>query len=140
MTEIPNEMYQLHSILERYISIHDKIFKFSFKKALPIPGIFKDINFGKHFRELDSLASSLDHLIILKSNKTGIPEVFQQYTQALLKAIKFLRDICARLDDMSKGDLKDYKWKQYKADLDQYHVIVERYRKFGSALNEYIHK
>ena len=46
MSGIPNEIYQVYSILNRYIVIHDAIFKFSLRKAIPIPGVFKAIDYG----------------------------------------------------------------------------------------------
>ncbi|MEK6692627.1 MAG: hypothetical protein AABY44_04285 [Nitrospirota bacterium] len=138
MSELPNEMYQVHSILERYVVIHDKIFKFSLRKAIPIPGLFKPIDYGQHFRELDSLISALEQLAISTSNKAGIPNVFQQYVTALLKTMQFLRDMCRRLYDKSQGDLQSYKMGQYKSDVTRYEGLVEKYRSLGSTLNESI--
>jgi len=101
MAELPSEMYQVHAILERYVAIHDKIFKPSLRKAIPIPGIFKPIDYGQHLRELASLVSALEQLVIATSNRPGVPSVFQQYVTALLKTIQFLRDMCRRLYDKS---------------------------------------
>jgi hypothetical protein len=140
MSELPNEIYQVHSILERYVVIHDKIFKFSLRKAIPIPGLFKPIDYGQHFRELDSLISALEQLAIPSSNKAGIPNVFQQYATALLKTMQFLRDICRRLYDKSQGDLQSYTMDQYKSDVTTYEGLVEKYRSLGSTLNESIRK
>ncbi len=140
MTELPDEIYEVHGILERYIAIHDKIFKFSWRKAIPIPGLFKFIDYGQHLRELDSLASALEQLAISKGNRAGVPEVFQQYVTALLKTIQFLRDMCRRLYDKSQDDLQNYTMGQYKSDVTTYEGLVEKYRSLGSTLNEYIRK
>ena len=140
MTEIPRETYQVHTILDRYISIHDKIFKFSLRKAIPIPGIFKPIDYGQHFRELDSLASELEQLAIPNGRMTGPQEVFQQYVMALFTTIKFLRDICRRLHQKSDGDLQSYTMNQYNADVATYEELVEKYRQIGSTMNESIQK
>jgi hypothetical protein len=140
MAELPSEMYQVHTILQRFVSIHDKIFKFSLRKAIPVPGIFKSINYVQHFRNLDSLASALEELAISTSDRADIPEVFQQYVAALLTTIKSLRDICGRLYEKSEGDLQSYSKEQYKADVAKYEGLVDKYRQMGSALNEYIRK
>jgi len=140
MAELPGEMYQVQTILDRYIAIHDNIFKFSLRKAIPIPGVFKAIDFGQHFRELDSLTSELEHLAISTNNRARVPSAFQEYVAALLKTIQFLRDMCKRLYDKSEGDLQSYKMNQYKADVAMYEGLVDKYRLLGSALNEYIRK
>jgi hypothetical protein len=140
MSVLPSEMFQVHAILERYIAIHDKIFKFSLRKAIPIPGLFKPIDYGQHFRELDTLVSALEQLAISKSIKAKVPSVFQQYVTALLKTIQFLRDMCKRLYDKSQGDLQSYIMDQYKSDVTTYEELVEKYRLLGSTLNEYIQK
>ena len=140
MAEIPSEMYQVHAILESYLAIHEKIFKFSLRKAIPVPGLFKPIDYGQHFRELDSLVSALEQLAISTSNIAGVPSVFQQYVTALLKTMQFLRDMSKRLYDMSQGDLQSYTMGQYKSDVTTYEGLVEKYRSLGLTLNEYIRK
>ena len=140
MPELPSEMYQVHAILERYIAIHDKIFKFSLRKAIPIPGLFKPIDYGQHFRELDTLVSAFKQLVISTSNRAEVPGVFQQYITALLKTMQFLRDMCKRLYDKSQNVLQSYTMDQYKSDVTTYEELVEKYRLLGSTLNEYIQK
>jgi len=140
MSELPSEIYQVHAMLDKYIAIHDKIFKFSLRKAVPIPGLFKPIDYGQHFRELDSLVSALEQLVISTSNKAGVSSVFQQYVTALLKTMQFLRDMCRRLYDKSQGELQSYTMGQYKSDVTTYEGLVEKYRFLGSTLNEYIRK
>ncbi|MFH1821567.1 MAG: hypothetical protein ABH852_03900 [Methanobacteriota archaeon] len=140
MTQIPDEMYQAHTILERYVEIHDKIFKFSWRKAIPIPGLFKPIDYAQHLRELDSLASELKQLVISISSRTEVPDVFHKFIAALLETIQFLRDMCRRLYDKSEGDLRSYTMNQYNSDVATYEELVNKYRLLGSALNEYIRK
>lgn len=138
--EFPSEIYQVHEILDRYIAIHDKIFKFSLRKAIPIPGISKPIDYGLHFRELSSLISALEKVAESASNRDVVPNVFQQFVTALLKTMQFLRDMCQQLHGKSQGDLQSYSRQQYKSDIARYEGLVEEYRSRGSALNDYIHK
>jgi hypothetical protein len=63
MSGLPSEIYQVNSILDRYIVIHDAIFKFSLRKAIPIPGVFKPIDYWQHLRVLDALVSELQEIV-----------------------------------------------------------------------------
>lgn len=136
MIRLPNEIYEVHRILERYIVIHDAIFKFSWREIIPIPGLFKPIKFGQHVADLNSLISSLDKLSTCLL-KVGVPEIFNQYILALLDTVRFLRDMCKRLYDKSQGD-QSYTKDQYKSDMAIYERFVNKYRSLGSAMNQYI--
>jgi len=41
MPDLPEELIRANEILREYVVIHDAIFKFSWRKTVPIPGIFK---------------------------------------------------------------------------------------------------
>ena len=43
----------VNDILSRYILIHDQIIKFSIRKLIPIPGLFKAIPFCTHENDGD---------------------------------------------------------------------------------------
>ena len=63
MPDLPDELIRTNAILGEYVTIHDAIFKFSWRKALSsIPGLFKATDFGAHVRELDRLASNLEEI------------------------------------------------------------------------------
>ncbi len=140
MSQLPNAMYQVHAVLQRYVAVHDKIFKFSFRKAIPIPGLFKAIDYGEHLRELDTLASELEGLANSTENWSEIPAVYQQYVASLLRTIQFLRDMCRRLFVKSQGELDNYSMAQYKSDMSVYEGLVSKYRELGLALNQYLRK
>ena len=129
-------MDQVHLILERYIAIHEKIFKFSWRKAIPIPGLFKPIDYGQHFVELNSLVSALEELADSANNRAGATSAFQQYVTALLDAMRFLRDMCKRLYDKKQGILKGYTIDQYESDVTTYQGLVAKYRALGLKLIE----
>lgn len=137
MFELPNEIYQTHEILEKYIVIHDKIFKFSWRKAIPIPGLFKPINYGQHADDLDFLASALEEIISKVEKKADVPDMFVQYITALFNTIKFLSHMCNRLYYKSQGDLQSYTLDQYNSDMAIYERLVDNYRSLGTELNQY---
>ena len=139
MSGLPDEIYQSHEILKRYIIIHDKIFKFSWRKAIPIPGLFKPINYGQHAVDLDFLASALEEIITKVDTKADVPDVFVQYIAALLNTIRFLCHMCNRLYNKSQGDLRSYTLDQYNSDMAIYERLVDNYRSLGTVLNQNIY-
>lgn len=129
-------MDQVRLIQERYSQIHEKIFKFSWRENIPIPGFFKPIDYGHHFVELDSLVSALEEAAVPTNRGAQDTSPFQQYVTALLDAMRFLRDMCKRLHDKKQGVQKNYTMDQYESDIATYHALVAKYRLLGSKTNE----
>jgi hypothetical protein len=136
MPDLPEELIQTNAILGEYVAIHDAIFKFSWRKALPIPGLFKATDFGAHFRDLDRLASKLAAISATLKAESGALEGSHQYTAAVLEAIQALREICRRFYEKSQGDLSKYPMSEYNADLKSYEGLVNKCQELGVALNQ----
>jgi len=136
MPDLPEELIQANAILGEYVAIHDAIFKFSWRKTLPIPGIFKATDFGAHFRELGRLASEL--AAISSALKAESLEGSHEYTAALLEAVQALREICGRFYEKSQGDLGKYPMAEYNANLKTYEGLMNRCQKLGGALNQHL--
>ena len=136
MPDLPDELIRTNAILDEYASIHDSIFKFSWRKTLPIPGLFKTTDFGAHRKDLDRLASKLAAISAKLKEAPGALEGSHQYTAALLEAIKALRDICKRFYEKSQGDLGKYPMAEYNADLKIYEGLVKKCQDLGIALNQ----
>ena len=135
----------VNDILSRYILIHDQIIKFSIRKLIPIPGLFKAIPFCTHENDLDALLGELaaardsisDHLIGLRGVATAegeFTEYLTNYSAALNNTIYQLHGISSELCLKSRGE-GDYPYRRYRADLDSYKESVERYRQIGDRLN-----
>jgi hypothetical protein len=140
MPDLPDELIRVNAILHEYVAIHDAIFKFAWRKAIPIPGLFKPTDFGAHFKDLSRLASKL---IALSSALTADPEAMEgtrQYAAALLEAIQALREICRRFYEKSQGHLSQYPMSEYNADLKVYEGLLNKCQEFGIALNRQLHK
>ena len=137
MPDLPDDLIRTNAILGEYVTIHDAIFKFSWRRALSsIPGLFKATDFGAHVRELDRLASSLEEIsTALKASPEAL-EGSHQYTAAVFEAIQALRDICKRFDEKSQGDLSKYPMSEYNADLKNYEDLVKTCQELGIALNQ----
>jgi hypothetical protein len=136
MPDLPEELIRTNAILNEYAAIHDAIFKFSWRKTLPIPGIFKTTNFEAHFRDLKRLASKLAAISVTLEAEPGALEGSRQYTEALLKTVQALRDICRRFYEQSHGDFSKYPMAEYNADLKTYEVLVNKCQELGVALNQ----
>ncbi|MEP6959792.1 MAG: hypothetical protein ABI980_13770 [Nitrospirota bacterium] len=138
MPDLPNELIRVNAILHEYVAIHDAIFKFSWRKALPIPGLFKPTDFGAHFKNLSRLASKLTALSsALKADSESL-EGSHQYAAALLEAVQALREICGRFYEKSRGNPSKYPMAEYNADLKTYEGLVNRCQELGVALNRRI--
>jgi len=48
---------EINNLLSRYIIIHDQIFKFSWRKIIPLPFLFKPINFKNLNNQLNNILS-----------------------------------------------------------------------------------
>ena len=128
----------MNAILCEYVTIHDAIFKFSWRKALPIPGLFKTTDFGAHFRDLGRLASELAAISSALKAESGSLEGAHQYTAALLEAIHALREICRQFYEKSQGDLSKYPMAEYNANLKTYEGLMNTCQELGVALNRHI--
>jgi hypothetical protein len=140
MPDLPDELIRINAILQEYVAIHDAIFKFAWRKAIPIPGLFKPTDFGAHFKDLSKLASKLIAISSALKAESGALEGTQQYAAALLEAVQALRDICGRFYEKSQGHLNKYPMAEYNADLKVYEGLLNRCQEFGIALNRQLHK
>jgi hypothetical protein len=138
MPDLPEELTRTNAILGKYVAIHDAIFKFSWRKTLPIPGLFKATDFGAHFKDLDRLASKLAAISAALKEESEALEGSHQYTATLLESIKALREICRRFYEQSQGNLSKYPMSEYNANLKDYEILVNKCQELGVALNQRI--
>ena len=138
MPDLPKELIRANAILHKYVAIHDAIFKFSWRKALPIPGLFKPTDFGAYFKSLGRLVSDLTAISsALKADSESL-EGSNQYVAALLEAVQALREICGQFYEKSQGNLTKYPMAEYNANLKTYEGLVNKCQELGIALNRHI--
>ena len=135
MPDLPEELTRVNAILGEYVAIHDAIFKLSWLKALPIPGLFKAIDFGSHFTDLSRLASELAAISSVLKAESGSLEAPHQYAASLLETVQALREICRRFYEKSQGDLRKYPMAEYNANLKTYEGLMNKCQELGIALN-----
>lgn len=135
MPDLPEKLIRVNAILGEYVAIHDAIFKFSWRRTVPIPGIFKPTNFETHFKDLNRLASKLAAAASGLKEESGPLEGSYEYATALLEAIQALREMCKRLHEKSQGDIGKYPMAEYNADRKTYEGLMNRCQELGVALN-----
>jgi hypothetical protein len=136
LPDLPEKLIRVNGLLGEYVAIHDAIFKFSWRRTLPIPGIFKATDFGAHFKDLNRLASKLAATLSALEEESGPLEGSHQYATALLESIQALRNMCKRLHEKSQGDIGTYPMAEYNADLKTYEGLMNRCQELGIALNQ----
>ena len=137
MPDPPEELIRANAIHGKYVAIHDAIFKFSWRKTLPIPGLFKAIDYGAHSKDLGRLASKLTAISSALKAESGSLEAYQ-YTAALLEAVQALREICRRYHEKSQGNVSKYPMAEYNANLKTYEGLMNKCQALGVALNRRI--
>jgi hypothetical protein len=135
---------QVHELLGRYFAIHERVFKFSVGKVLPIPGLFPRID---HRARRDSLMSIHRDLILAAdalarhhncgvrlSNHPFVLEL-EAYARHVADSARRLSDICLALYLKSEAR-PQYNASTYKSDVTAYDASVEACRVMGSRLND----
>ncbi len=135
MDEVPDKLLEVYGILEKYVKIHDEVFKFSWRKVIPVPGIFKSVNYEKHASDLSCLVGDIEKMSL--QEQRNLPTIFPEYVRALCNAISALRDICKKLHDQSQK-VGSYPPSQYKRDVERYNLLAANYRNLGNRLNQYV--
>ena len=139
----------MNDLLSQYVAIHDDIFKTSIRHAIPIPGIFKAIDFGAHLEKVKNIIPELencDNKIKSLTESTSGQEreyldLLSRYVGALIETVSRLKVLVGALYDKSQSFVNsNYDWKNYKSDLAKYEQSVQDYMAIGGRLNELFEK
>ena len=126
---------EINRVLDGYIFVHDEIFRFSLRQIIPIPGIFKPINYESHHKKLGFLQDRLSQIIKDIPENSEFSKLLKEYAQSLLNTILWLQDICQQFTDRING-IKDYTKNEYDKDMETYTHSVNTYRNLGVRLNK----
>ncbi len=141
--------WNVNDLLSQYVTIHDDIFKTSMRHAIPIPGIFKAIDFGAHLAKVENIIPELencDNKIKSLTENTSSQEreyldLLSSYTGALIETVSRLKIVVGALYAKSQNFANsNYNWKNYKSDLAKYEQSVQDYIAIGGRLNELFEK
>jgi len=131
----------VHGILDRYIAVHNRLFKSPLRRLITLPLIFKPIDFKQLHSQSNELIQELEanksHLTELKPQTapSELANTLGEFCSALIDTISLLREIAYQLDLRSKK-VGDYSYHRHKELLDLYYQSIERYRTIGVKLNE----
>jgi hypothetical protein len=124
----------VNKVLDGYIMVHNDIFGFSFRKIIPILGIFKAIDYESCYKKLDFLQGKLNDLLTDIPEHTEYFALLKEYSTALLNTILWLQNICEKFTNKINGK-GDYSKGEYNEDMDTYNHSVNNYRSLGLRLN-----
>jgi hypothetical protein len=137
-------LVEINDLLSAYVAIHDDVFSASWRRIVPIPGIFKAIDWKAHQSELHAIADSIEvkcsEVSALISNEPNSSSVHNagtacvRYCNALHDAVTKLHGICTRMLAKANGTTP-YTAKQYNADFAEYQAAVDDYYSLGDAMN-----
>ncbi|WP_405114920.1 hypothetical protein MHH28_11345 [Paenibacillus sp. FSL K6-1217] len=131
----------LNHSLTNYTNIHDEIFKKSIRKTMPIPFLFKAINFQELGFKLQDIHNDLSRF---KTQVNDIREsgsedknkctIFIEYVSKLMYAVQLLQGITRNLLLKSEGD-NSYKLNDHTELVERYQKAVEEYYSLGDKMN-----
>jgi len=125
-------MYDVHTVLKEYVTVHNAVFK-----KFSLAAIFKPIPFGVHEATLTRLVERLNNALTSIAAEPGIPRVFLEYVVALKAAVESLQKICANLERKAR-DPTNYKYGSYTEDVGAYRALEARYQSLGATVNQLI--
>ena len=133
---------EVNNTLGAYVRVHDAIFAFSFRKLLPIPGLFEAIDYCAHEQTLQGLAARLRDVSARQLPSARPPsesqraflDALRNYAVALEDTISRLANISASLCRKSKGE-PGYQYDTYQEEVKAYDESVQKYVALGQQLN-----
>lgn len=131
----------LNDSLTDYTNIHDKIFKKSLRKSIPIPFLFKAINFQELEQQLQAIhidlsiyKTQVDDIRQTGSEDASKCNTFIEYVEKLMYAVQLLQGITHNLWLKSEGD-NSYKVNDHTELIKRYEKAVDAYYSLGDSMN-----
>lgn len=142
-TEVKSVVVEINALLSKYIEIHDAIFKFSWRKIIPLPFLFKPIDFAQLHSSAEQILSQLETCnqqvrsltedITQKENR--LAHFLCEYCMALMETVSLLKGIIHQLQLKSEASRR-YSLTEHKRQCGLYKNAVDRYSTMGSQLNQ----
>jgi len=138
--------WNVNDLLSQYVAIHDDVFKTSIRHIIPIPGIFRAIDFGAHLQKVGNIVSELKNcdrkmkslITDLTSDEREHLDLLSKYTGALIETVSRFKVVLGALYAKSQSFTNsNYDWNNYKNDLAKYKDAVQGYMAFGEKLNNF---
>lgn len=140
-----NELRQtgisINNILSRYIQIHDALFKFSLKKFLPIPFMFKKIDYESLYLDIAEILKDLTEIKLKLTEAKLLDKKNQEVYGTIIPYVENFRQTVQLLSyitlSLSKkiNDPKSYQFSKYQKSIAEYNELRNLHNKMGQNLN-----
>lgn len=133
----------INDLLKGYVEIHNAVFRFSWRRMIPLPFIFEAIDFddlrsrAKHIlSELETCNQRIDSLIGETAQKESrFAHFLSEYCMALIETVCLLKKILYQLCLRSENS-NEYRLSEYNSQCNLYKEAVNKYTTMGGRLNE----
>lgn len=137
-----NLQRNIHLLFENAIKIDKELFGSLFRQIIPLPFIFKYIDYLKLLNEgeqvLINLYNTESEIILLKResfNENSIIDFMLEYTQLFIKTQVVLNNICQMLYIKSENKGK-VKYSDYNKMCKEYNSLYRKRHEFGLHMND----
>jgi len=135
-------LFAINDLLDFYVDIHDRIFKFSWRQIVPIPGFFKKIDFKKAADDLTRIYSEIQkYRSVMDVLNPSLNDYNRKTYFLLIKFSDALGDTVSRLSEISiqlwykVNKPSSYSYEVYDAAYKRYETSIMEYKKIGEELN-----
>ncbi|MCG2711555.1 MAG: hypothetical protein L6420_05635 [Elusimicrobia bacterium] len=136
--------FDVNKLLSEYIVIHNDIFDAPKEYAIPVLGVFKEMDMKSHFENSNEILRKLkackSKIIEIIPNYNGEDQAYLKllstYVDKLIETNKKMNLMLEKLYKKSQGLKPEYTLNQYTSDLDSYKESTKEYLKIGEPLME----
>ena len=149
--DLIEQAFAVNKALQRYITVQDAVLarKFSLREILPLPFLFKPIDFGALWGETESVLADLtaaqQEIGMLRTSRVGVNReadelsaCLDEYIAALQQTVQMLAELCRRLFRKAQGE--PFSWREYNALCKEYKATIPTYSKVGARLSALVRK
>lgn len=134
---------KINKLLSEYIIIHDEVFKFSWRKVIPLPFIFKAIDFRDLHKRAGEIISDLrqcnndisEILNEVPDKENRFAQFLSKYCLVLINTVSILKEILHQLYLKSENS-GDYSPSKHNNLSKEYDEAVKKYYAMGNRLNK----
>ncbi len=130
-------------MLKAYVDVHNYIFKRSIRRIMPIPLVYRSIDFDTCLSALQNVSRGLD--ICSSTNRqlrNSCNGDLAEYLDSLHNYVAALQTTVALLQKVVRGLMSkipsrsNYSWHMYRADIREYKRSIDAYYFLGGSLNK----
>lgn len=141
--ELNETALKINNLLSKYIIIHDEVFKFSWRKIIPLPFIFKTMNFLDLHEKANEIMNNLKQcndavnriLSEASDQESRFAYFLSEYCLSLINTVSRLKGMLYQLYLKSENS-GDYNLLKHNSLSAEYKKAVREYQNMGARLNK----